>query len=424
MALMNSSKRIYTVIVLAVIVGFSYLIGFRAGTLHVDPAYLSVALANKDVQASTTADFAPFWKVWNVLNDKFVGHASTTDQDRVYGAIKGLTESLGDPYTVFFPPDEDKLFESEIAGNFEGVGMEVGIKDNKLVVVAPIKDTPAARAGVKAGDFIAKIDDKDSLTMPTDTAIKLIRGAAGTTVKLTLIRDGVKNPIVVSIVRATIDIPTIKTDTRTASNDASSTESGTGLRKDGVFVISLYSFTANSANLFRQALKDFINSGSHKLIIDLRGNPGGYLDAAVDMASWFLPSGKTVVKEDFGPGTDPHVYRSKGYDIFTDKLRLMILVDGGSASASEILAGALSENGKAKLVGEKTFGKGSVQELVSITPDTSLKVTVAKWLTPLGHSISQLGITPDYVVPMTDADVAANRDPQMDKAVQLLSQEP
>jgi carboxyl-terminal processing protease len=420
---MNSSKRVSLGIILVVVIAISYLFGFSSGKSAVPPESLIATVINKDTGKPESVDFTPFWKAWSVINDKFAG-TSTTDQNRVWGAIEGMTASLQDPYTVFFPPVENNIFKSEIAGNFEGVGMEVGTRDGKLVVVSPIKDSPAEKAGVKAGDFIFSIDGTESIAMPTDKAVQLIRGKAGTSVKLVLYREGVKSPIEITIVRGTIDLPTVKTMTKDEVAAAGEAGGGTGLRKDGVFVISLYSFSANSANLFRNALKEFIDSGSHKLIVDLRSNPGGYLEAAVDMASWFLPSGKVVVREEFGKDKEEHVYRSKGYNIFSDKLRMIILVDGGSASASEILAGALSENGVAKLVGTKTFGKGSVQELVPITSDTSLKVTIAKWLTPNGHSISKQGITPDYVVPLTEEDVKNKKDKQMDKAIELLSKEP
>ncbi|MEK7607837.1 MAG: S41 family peptidase [Patescibacteria group bacterium] len=419
---MNSSKRLSLGAVLIVVIVISYLIGFQSGRISVPPESLIATIINKDTGKPESVDFSTFWTAWNVINQKYAG-TTTVDQNRVWGAIEGMTTSLGDPYTVFFPPEESKIFQSEIAGNFEGVGMEVGAKDGKLVVVSPIKDSPAEKAGIRAGDTIMMIDGKESLTMPTDKAVRLIRGKAGTNVKLTLVREGVKNPIEVIITRATIDLPTIKTTTKNEVTDVGA-RGGTGLRKDGIFAISLYSFSANSANLFRNALKEFIDSGSHKLIIDLRSNPGGYLEAAVDMASWFLPSGKVIVREEFGKDKEERTYRSKGYNIFSDKLRMIILVDAGSASASEILAGALSENGVAKLVGTKTFGKGSVQELVSITSDTSLKVTIAKWLTPNGHSISQQGIVPDYVVELSADDVKNKNDKQMDKAVELLSKEP
>jgi carboxyl-terminal processing protease len=194
----------------------------------------------------------------------------------------------------------------------------------------------------------------------------------------------------------------------------------TELRSDGVFVISLYSFSANSTKLFRNALEEFANSGSSRLVLDLRGNPGGYLEAAIDMASWFLPSGDVVVSEDFGKNGEPLIHRSRGYDVFTDKLKMVVLVDGGSASASEILAGALRDNGKATLVGETTYGKGSVQEVVNLTNDTALKITIAKWFTPKGISISEEGITPDIQVPFTEEDAKAKRDPQLDRAVEFL----
>ncbi len=357
--------------------------------------------------AVTTDQFDSFWKAWQILDEKFVESASTTAQQKVYGAIQGLASSYGDPYTVFFPPVESKQFEEDIAGNFEGVGMEIGIKDKQLQVVTPIKGSPAERAGVKSGDYILKIDDKSTVDMPVDAAVKLIRGKGGTTVKILFFTRGGTKPIERSIVRDVINIPTLETSTKPG----------------GIFVIRLYSFTAQSHNLFRNALREFVISGNHKLILDLRGNPGGYLDAAWDMASWFLPTGTTVVTEDFGKNGSPTVYRSKGYDIFNSNLNMYILVDGGSASASEILAGALKENGIAKLIGSKTFGKGSVQQLVPITSDTSLKVTIARWLTPKGHNLSHDGLEPDYKVEPTDKDIQDKNDVALNKAVELLNKE-
>jgi carboxyl-terminal processing protease len=257
-----------------------------------------------------------------------------------------------------------------------------------------------------AGDRIIKIDSKETTNLSIEDAVQLIRGPKGTPVILTVAREGVAEPFDVSVTREVINIPTANTKELPG----------------GIFVIELYSFSAQAPNLFRAALREFISSGNDKLILDLRGNPGGYLEAAIDMASWFLPSSKVVVKEDFGQSGEEKVYRSKGYDIFSDNLKFVILVDGGSASASEILAGALSEHGKATLVGDKTFGKGSVQELVSITAETSLKITIARWLTPNDVSISENGITPDFLVKYTPADREAGRDPQMEKAIEILTQ--
>ena len=353
----------------------------------------------------TSDQFAPFWKAWGVLDQKYVAAASTSVQAKIYGSIQGLAASYGDPYTVFFPPQESKMFQEDISGDFEGVGMEIGIKNKQLQVVAPIKNSPADKAGVKAGDFIVAIDGTSTIDMSTDQAVKLIRGPKGTPVKITFVPPGSTKPVLRTLIRDIINIPTIDTSTKPG----------------GISVIRLYSFTAQSPNLFREALRNFVLSGNHKLILDLRGNPGGYLDAAWDMASWFLPAGKVVVTEDFGKNTQANVFRSKGYNVFNQNLKMIILVDGGSASASEILAGALQEQGVAKLVGVKTFGKGSVQELIPITPDTSLKVTIARWLTPHGHNLSHDGLVPDYVVPISDADATARKDTQMDKAVELLT---
>jgi carboxyl-terminal processing protease len=356
-------------------------------------------------QSLVTSDkFQIFWKAWQILDNKFVTAASSTVDSKIYGAIEGLASSYGDPYTVFFPPEQAKAFAEDIAGNFQGVGMEIGIKDKQLQVVAPIKDSPAFNAGVKTGDLILKIDGTSTMDMSVDEAVKLIRGPKGSTVKINFLPVGGTKPVDKNITRDVINIPTLDTDTKPG----------------GIFVIRLYSFTADSPDLFRNALRQFVASGDHKLILDLRGNPGGYLDAAWDMASWFLPAGKTVVTEDFGGNKTPQVYRSKGYNIFNNNLQMMILVDNGSASAAEILAGALKENGIAKLVGVKTFGKGSVQELVSLTSDTSLKVTIARWLTPSGHNLSHDGLDPDYNVEITDKDVASKTDSQMNKAVDLL----
>jgi carboxyl-terminal processing protease len=355
----------------------------------------------------TSDQFAPFWKVWNILTDKFVTATTTDTQKRIWGSIQGLASSQGDPYTVFFPPDENKSFKSDISGNFEGVGMEIGIKDGILTVVTPIKNSPAEKAGVRAGDKIIKIDDRTTNDLPVDQAVKLIRGARGTAVKIVFLREGTSEPLEKSIIRDIIDIPTLETDS-----------------KNDVYIIKLFTFTSQSPELFRNALRGFIQSGNHKLIIDLRGNPGGYLDAAWDIASWFLPAGKTVVTEDFGGKGVNKVYRSKGYDVinsyFGSNYKIVVLVNAGSASAAEILAGALRENNVAKLVGVKTFGKGSVQELIEITPETSLKVTVARWLTPDGHNLSHDGLVPDFEVKMTAKDIDAKKDPQLDKALEIL----
>lgn len=384
-----------------------FYIGFNRGQSSINVPVAGVANIGEGQPADV--DFAAFWKAWNAINEKYVPASTTAekvdDQTKVWGAIQGLAASLGDPYTVFFPPREAEIFQSDIRGNFEGVGMEVVAQQGALTVISPIKGSPAERAGILAGDRIVKIDGKETADLSTDEAVQLIRGPKGTEVTFTIFRTGRKTALEVKVTRDVINIPTINTQSL----------------GNGIFKIDLYSFSATSPNLFRSALREFIESGNDKLILDLRGNPGGYLEAAIDMASWFLAPGKVVVREDFGGTKEEKVYRSRGYDIFNENLKFVILVDGGSASASEILAGALSEHGKATLVGSKTFGKGSVQELVDITSNTALKVTVARWLTPNGVSISEKGVIPEIQVARTQADIETGRDPQLDAAIEFLT---
>ena len=400
-------KHVALLVLGAVIAIGSFYLGFNSGEKSLSTAIVGIENAAEDQPASV--DFAPFWKAWNLINEKYVPASTTSkaigDQEKVWGAIKGLTDSLDDPYTVFFPPVESELFEADIRGNFEGVGMEVVAKDGAITVIAPLKDSPASRAGIMAGDRIVKIDDKETSNLSTEDAVQIIRGPKGTRVTLTIFRNGETEPFDVGVVRDVINIPTINTKELPG----------------GIFIIELYSFSAQSPNLFRGALREFVLSDNHKLILDLRGNPGGYLEAAIDMASWFLPSSSVVVREDFGRSGEEKVYRSKGYDIFSENLKFVILIDRGSASASEILAGALAEHGRAVLVGDQTFGKGSVQELVNITSRTSLKITIARWLTPNGLSISENGIEPKFLVKYSAADRETGRDPQLEKAIEILT---
>lgn len=401
-------KIIYAFIILALLLGI-----FSGGVFLGYNQKLAVekvtGLFNKEVPDLTAfddikgVDFSPFWVAWNELNKKYVDKTKLDDQKRVWGAIQGMVNAVGDPYTTFFPPEESKMFQENISGDFEGVGMEIAVRQGQLMIVSPLKGTPADKAGIKAGDKIIKIDDTITNDMTADQAARLIRGPRGTSVTLTILRDSKDKPLEITITRDVIKIPAINTESKSG----------------GIFVIELYNFSGNSATAFREALREFILSGNNKLILDLRNNPGGYLEYAVENASWFLPAGEDIVIEKFGNG-DETPYKSKGYDIFND-LPMVILVNEGTASASEIMAGALQEYGIAKLVGEKTFGKGSVQELVQITPDTSLKITIAKWLTPVKkHSISDEGLEPDFDVKFTEEDLKQDRDPQMEKALEIL----
>jgi len=397
------------VLILVLFIGAAFFVGRTVGRFDAYSKLPPPTLTNTESDSIISADFGVFWQAWNALNEKFVSASTTenvSDQDKIWGAISGLTESFGDPYTQFFPPAESKVFEENISGNFSGVGIEIGIQSGLLTVIAPLKNTPADRAGIRAGDKIIKIDDVISQNISIDEAVDLIRGERGTSVKLTLVRDGVEDPIEVDVVRDIISIPTLETKL---------------LDDENIFVISLFNFSATSAEQFREALQEFIKSGSNKLLLDLRGNAGGYLDASISMASWFLPEGKIVVTEDFGNGEADQIHRSRGYDIFREgELKMVILIDQGSASASEILAGALQEHNIATLLGTRSFGKGSVQELLKLTPDTSLKITIARWLTPEGNSISDGGLTPDVEAEFDLEAFEEGRDTQFERAIEVL----
>lgn len=422
----DTNRRTWMLRTLAVGV-LTFIVGVGIGaTVPLSRSAIVSALLPSDPPAQVDLD--PVWKAWNVIDERFApplahnapcgtekdadcteppAYELPTPQEKVWGMIQGMAASLGDPYTVFLPPSDAKNFNDDISGSFEGVGMEIAIRDQVLTVVSPLKDTPAYNAGIKSADKILKIDDTSTHNMNIDDAVDKIRGPRGTKVTFTVVREGQVEPLIIEVTRDVITIPTIETHI-----------------EGDVFVIELLNFSAPSPQLFKDALQKFVDSKKSKLIIDLRGNPGGFLDAAVDIASWFLPSGKVVVTEDYGDKQEPTVHRSKGYDIFTDKLQLVILIDRGSASASEILAGALHAHGRATLIGTRSFGKGSVQELIDITPDTSLKLTIAHWLLPDGSAISNDGIQPDIKVELPEAkageSVVTKDDLIMDRALEYL----
>lgn len=363
--------------------------------------------ANASTQVSFDSEL--FQSVKEALDSKFVFWKSSstlpTAKELEYGVIRGYVESFKDPYTVFMPPKEAKSFAENVKGSFGGVGMTVGMKDGNIVVIAPLKDSPAMKAGIKAGDIITAVDKKSVMGQTSDEAVTLIRGELDKPVTITVLHSGDKATTDITIIRKEIKIPTIDTE-----------------KKQGVFVLRLYNFSAESPDLFRNAMNEFLQSGLKYLVIDLRGNPGGYLEAAVNMASYFLREGQVVVSEKQGKAETVVNHRSTGI-VGLPPVKVVVLVDGGSASASEILAGALKDHGIAKVVGVKSFGKGSVQELVNLEGGSSLKVTIAKWFTPNGVNISEHGIMPDVEVQATTTLKAKDgsvRDVQLEKAIEVV----
>jgi len=349
-------------------------------------------------------DFSLFWQVWNAVEEKFT-NTPLDRQKMIYGAISGMVKSLGDPYTAFMTPDEAAEFNQEMEGKFEGIGAEIGIRNDHLTIVAPLDGSPAEQAGLKPGDLILKIDDQEALEMSLAEAISRIRGAKGTDVVLKITREDLKDAFDVKITRAEIIVASVKWN----------------IRGDKIAVIEVSRFGEDTEEKFQKAVAEILLASPRGLILDLRNNPGGYLETAIDLASEFIPKKKVVAMEEFSGGKRDEFF-SHGPTRLSG-ISTVVLVNEGSASASEILAGSLQDYGLARLVGKKTFGKGSVQELEQFSDGSEARITIAKWLTPLGRYIHEKGIDPDFDVDLTGEDTNAGRDPQLDKAVEMLTQQ-
>jgi carboxyl-terminal processing protease len=364
-------------------------------------------------------DFSLFWDVWTRLQEKFVDKSKLDRQKLIYGAITGMVRSTKDPYTDFFSPEVSRQFQDDIRGSFDGIGAEIGLRKGILTIISPLKNSPAERAGLKPGDKVFKINDAITSDLALDEAVRLIRGPKGTDVLLTVVRDGFDKTKEIRVTRDTIRIDSVTTsqNVKLPGSDGK----GGGEDTSDIFVLTLNHFNETASAEFRKAVERFYQTGAKKLILDLRNNPGGYLPVSIDIASWFLAPGEVVVRERFADGTE-EIHRSKGYRLL-ENIPMVILVNEGSASASEILAGALRDLKKIKLIGMKTFGKGSVQEVIPLPGDASLKVTVAKWLTPKGIEIDGKGLEPDIKVePLEEKDSKEKdrRDVMLEKAIEVL----
>ncbi|HLC45197.1 MAG TPA: S41 family peptidase [Patescibacteria group bacterium] len=344
------------------------------------------------------------WDAISTINEKYV-ERPVDQQQLLYGAVSGMVASLGDPYTVFFTPIKSEEFKSDLKGEFSGIGAEIGMRNNALVVIAPLEDSPAEQAGLKPQDQILKINGESTEKLALDEAVSKIRGPKGSKVTLTIYRTGDAEPREVAIIRDTIVVKSVSVEYKDV-----------GKKKIGV--IKLRRFGDDTKGDMNDAVTKLLRENVAGVILDLRNNPGGYITTAVEVASNWVDEGKVIVSEQFGDGRkDP--YSAQGATRLKG-LPAVVLVNEGSASASEIVAGALHDYGLAVLVGKKTFGKGSVQELVDLPDGTNIKVTIAKWLTPNGKNINIEGIQPDIEAEITQEDINASRDPQMDKALEEL----
>jgi len=360
-------------------------------------------------------DFSLFWTVWDKVSAEYVDKSAVDGKKMVDGAISGMVSALGDPYTVYLPAQQNKESKEDLGGAFEGVGIQLGYKDNRLAIVAPLDGTPAHRAGVKAGDFILHIKDEkkrldrstDGLTLPE--AVKMIRGEGGTTVELTLARAGQEDPFKVELTREIIVVKSVTVEYP---------DSGGGK----IAWIKLNRFGDRTREEWNAVVGELADKEDiDGVVLDLRNNPGGYLEMSVYIAGEFLSPGKTVVGQQYGDGTKTDTKVDRNGRLL--KQRLAVLVNEGSASASEILAGALQDHKRAKVVGVKSFGKGSVQQPDDFPDGSGVHITIAKWLRPSGEWIDKIGITPDEVVewePEGDAAVSDTDDPQLKKAIELI----
>ncbi len=400
---------LYTAVFIAVAAFgvLTFYTGYEAGTLH--PRTITIDhVTNTSSDGVTNVNFGTFWEAWDMMKNQYLKGASTTDQQMVYGAINGLVNSVGDPHTEFFPPADATKFEQDVAGNFGGIGAEIGTKNNNIVVIAPLKDNPAAAAGIKAGDIIAGIDGKTIDGTDVNAAVEKIRGAIGTPVTLTIFRDGWTSTKDFKIVRANIQVPTL--DSKIIHVDGKK-----------LAYVALYEFNTNAPIDFYQGALTALLNKSDGMILDLRDNPGGFMEVAVNLAGWFVDKGTTVVSERDRAGNE-QAFHADGNEALKN-MPLVILVNKGSASASEILAGALRDIKGVKLVGTNTYGKGTVQEMRSLSDGSSIKLTIANWVLPNGTIISEDGLTPDVEADLTDADIAAGNDTQLTKAENVLLQQ-
>jgi len=396
---MPSKKLVIIVLILASLsVGG---IGFYLGT------YFSLAekiiYPSVSSEPDTEVDCSVFWQTWNAIKEEFAGADQLDNQTLIHGASSGLIQSLDDPYSVFFTPEEAKIFEEDLSGAFEGVGMEIGMKNSQLTIISPLEGTPAQKAGLLPEDKILKIDNQFTQELSLEKAVQLIRGPEGTTVTLNIARIDKFSEKEFTLVRETIKIPTVEWE----------------LKDTDTAYIQINHFYGNTDQEFDQIAWQILNHPEVKrIVLDLRNNPGGYLNIVQGVGGWFLESGETLAIEKFSSGLED-VFPAEGNNKL-GSYPLVVLINQGSASGAEILAGALRDNREITLVGEQSFGKGSIQQPMNLGDGSMLKLTIAKWLTPQGISIDQNGLSPDIQIEMTEEDYQEDRDPQLDKALEIV----
>ncbi|MBT3690234.1 S41 family peptidase [bacterium] len=350
-------------------------------------------------------NFKLFWKVWDIIRSKYIDRDQITDAQLFYGSMKGVVAALGDPYSVFLDPVISEEFTEELSGKFQGIGAEIGMKQERLTIISPLPESPAEKAGLKPGDKVMAIDGNETTGISLDEAVKQIRGEKGTEVILTVARENADSFLDITITRDTIDIKSVVLE-----------------MKDNIGYIKLTHFNQDTAQEFGEIVNELLTKSPKGVILDLRNNAGGYLDVAIEIAGYWVKNGDVVVKESFGDVEIDRNYNSTGQEQLAS-YKTVVIVNGGSASASEIVAGALQDFELANVVGEVTFGKGSVQELEQLSDGSSVKITIARWLTPFGRSIDKEGVAPDEIVEFTEENYENEEDPQLDRALEIINNE-
>lgn len=399
-------------IILFLVFGALFLVlGYAVGAkgYKVSTSKYNVVVDRDLPEEKKDLNFSLFWSVWDTLEESYFNKSQIDESKLVFGAIKGMVAAVGDPYTVFLTPDEQRVTREDLSGNFEGVGIQIGFKGSQLAVVAPLRGSPAEEAGIEAGDIIIGIIDEEKgiergtvgITLPE--AVQIIRGEAGSTVTLSLLREGADTPIIVDVVRKEINVPSVEL-TFVGENE-------------NIAHLKVLKFGGETLSEWDDAVLSILQKQDLAgVILDVRNNPGGYLQGAVDLGSEFLENGDVVVVEEYADGSKTEFFVERVGRLTRDDV--VVLINGGSASASEILAGALKDHKNAELIGEKSFGKGTVQEAKELTGEVGLHVTVARWLTPSGFWVNDVGLTPDFEV---EENTETLEDEQLLRAIEVLS---
>lgn len=410
--LRNINGGCMIIAILAFVLGWQ--IGHRDYVLSVKDYKPEFKVVNQTPPAGNpNIDFKLFWDTWTLISQKYIDKKALDPQKLYFGAIQGMVAAIGDPYTVFLPPQSQKSTKEQLGGSFEGVGLQLGYnKDKRLVVIAPLKGTPAEKAGARAGDLIISINKKDTVGISLPEAVSMIRGPKGSSVSLALLGESDTKPRDVEITRDTIIVKSVEFE-------AQKTKSG-----KTVALLKVSSFGERTRDEWNKAVSDALSKAPQVVIVDVRNNPGGFLDAAVYIASEFLNGGTVVMQED---ALGQRVTQTTVREGRLLKLPLVVLINKGSASASEILAGAMQDRQRGKLVGDQSFGKGTIQSAEDLTENTGIHITTSKWLTPDGHWVHNVGLTPDVKVELPEIKNSDNQekfsDIQLEKALEVLDQQ-